>query len=83
MQAMPDKSIGELKILLPQLKTKVSVDHAGHLLPLLLMKPIKFSSRINLRILCSVNNNLLTALLPSPMETQDAMEDMEFELLNI
>ena len=77
MLAMLEKLIGELRELLLLLRIKENVGHAGLLLQLLLMKPIKFNLEINLKTLFWVNNNLLIVQLLNPMETQVAMEAME------
>lgn len=83
MQDMLDKLTGEIEELLQLLKIKVSVDHVGHLLQLLLMKAIKFNLEVNLNKFHSVNNNLLIVLQLNHMETKVVMEDMELEHWNI
>lgn len=50
MLAMLEKLTGELRELLLLLRIKENVGHAGLLLQLLLMKPIKFNLEINLKI---------------------------------
>jgi hypothetical protein len=74
------RSTGELKELLLLLKTKDNVVLAGLLVLLLLMKVIKFNSKINLILSISVSNNSLTALTFLPMRITVAMEDTELEL---
>ena len=74
---------GELKELLLQLKIKDNVVLAGLLVLLLLMKVIKFNSKINLILSISVSNNSLTALTFLPMRITVAMEDTELELWSI
>jgi hypothetical protein len=50
MLVMLEKLTGELRELLLLLRIKENVGHAGLLLQLLLMKPIKFNLEINLKI---------------------------------
>ena len=83
MQDILGKLIGGQKISSLISKIKEHVDHAGLLLPLLLIKLIKFNSVANLEISISVNNNLLIVLLLNHMLITDAMEAMLLELLNI
>lgn len=71
---------GELKELLLLLKIKDNVVLAGLLVLLLLMKVIKFNSKINLILSISVSNNSLTALTSLLMRITVAMEDTELEL---
>lgn len=58
---LQEKSIGELKELLPVSKIKDNVDLAGLLVPLQLTKAIKFNSKVNQIVSISASNNLLTA----------------------
>lgn len=47
MQALLEKLIGEIEVLLLQLRIKVNVVHVGLLVQLLLTKLIKFNSETN------------------------------------
>lgn len=53
------------------------MDHAGHSVPQLLMKAIKFNLGDNQTPLISVNNSSLTVQLMNHMIITAAMEDMQ------
>jgi len=76
------KQIGEQKELSQLSRIKDSADHAGLLQLLLLMKVIKFNSKVNLKLLVSVNNSLLIAQIFLLMIMMVAMEALQSELLN-